>query len=795
MTNVLPNVCQIDNDCPYVFADDYSDVVSLDSTNINNTYHVLHLNIRSYFKNIDGLLLLLDELLHYNVMIDAIMLCETYVNNSNIQLVHIPGFTCYNKNREERQGGGVMVFVCNHVKLLEILDTPFNDTTESLLLRIKDHDRELCLGEIYRIPNTCVKSFEADIKSILSKTVSYKTVVFGSDHNLDLLKYHKHRATDKFLCDMTLSGLLPVIMKPTRVTHESSTLIDNIFYKGQDKGIKSFVLIEDLSDHYQCLLRIDNVKRKCNDRVIFHRKLNDSAFFKLNQKLLFHDWNTIYDLDANLSYEYLVKTIMNYLDEVAPLRQIFISGKDYFVEPWMNVKLCKYKRKCKSLFSRARLHTDEQSYDRYKRYRQILNKLKRFEKRTFYATLFNKVKNDTRTTWSILNSLMKKVNNKTDTIELSVHGRKIADPSTVCNTLNEHFSSIGLDTQKQISHVKKNPLDYVTRVENAMLFDRVSEIDVSKIVDKMQNKFSSGVDGISNNFLKRIINSIRTPLCYVINCSLLSGTFPEQMKIAKVRALFKSGNMEILDNYRPISLLPVISKIIEKLGYLKLTSHMEINHITYPKQFGFRKGHSTSDAFLLSVAEVLNSFTKDFALLAVYIDLKKAFDTVDHEIILLKLEKIGVRGVALEWFKSYLCNRKQKVVYGEYESSLKSISTGVPQGSLLGVVLFMLQINDLNKSLRFSSSLLYADDTSIYVICRNIRALKTKIQHDINSLSVWLGCNKLLLNVDKTKSLLFSRSTFANVDLWVGNKQIESVKCFKFLGFYVDSMLSFEHHL
>ena len=155
---------------------------------------------------------------------------------------------------------------------------------------------------------------------------------------------------------------------------------------------------------------------------------------------------------------------------------------------------------------------------------------------------------------------------------------------------------------------------------------------------------------------------------------------------------------------------------------------MDKNKVIYPKQFGFRKNHSTQDAFALLTGEILSCFSKQFKILTVFVDLKKAFDTVNHSIILRKLERIGVRDESLNWFKSYLSNRKQKVVYGDTQSNLKNLEMGVPQGSLLGVALFQLHINDMRNALRFSSSILYADDTTIYVIGKNLHAMKAKIE-------------------------------------------------------------------
>ena len=394
-----------------------------------------------------------------------------------------------------------------------------------------------------------------------------------------------------------------------------------------------------------------------------------------------------------------------------------------------------------------------------------------------------------------MNSLIKKTSNRSDCIELISDGQNVSDPQKVGNLLNEHFASVGKKIQALIPDSNIDPLKYVKRVEENLLLGNINETKVVTYVEKLKNKFSSGIDGISNNLLKCIIHSIKVPFCLVLNKSLNSGVFPRKMKIARVRALYKSDNKFLKDNYRPISLLPVMSKILEKYVYLKLVSHMDRNQVLFPKQFGFRVGYSTNDAFLLLVAEILNSFNEGFSLFLVFIDLRKAFDTVDHIRLLLKLEQLGIRDVTLNWFRNYLTDRKQCVANEGFTSELQSVNVGIPQGSLLGVILFQLNINDIKGSLRFTNMILYADDTTMYVYGRNLKVLKCKMQADLQSLSMWLNMNKLLLNVKKTKSLLFSRHGNVRLDVSVNGEVIECVRCFKFLGFHLDSALTFEHHL
>ena len=272
-----------------------------------------------------------------------------------------------------------------------------------------------------------------------------------------------------------------------------------------------------------------------------------------------------------------MRVIINYLDQLAPVKEVLISHKESFREPWVNVKLCKLNSKCKKLFRKAHIRQDFDTLYKAKSYRRALNRLKLFEKREFYKQLFCKIGKDSHTLWSVLNSLIKKTSNKQNVTYLTIDGLRVSDSQTLCNRFNEHFVSIGSKVQSKVPDTNRDPLENVKRVEKQLLLGHISEGSICRIVDKLKNKLSTGVDGISNNFLKRIVNCIKLPLCIVFNKSLDSGEFPESMKIARVCALHKGVEVDLLDNYRPISLLPVFSKILERHVYLRLSSHMEKN--------------------------------------------------------------------------------------------------------------------------------------------------------------------------------------------------------------------------
>ena len=238
------------------------------------------------------------------------------------------------------------------------------------------------------------------------------------------------------------------------------------------------------------------------------------------------------------------------------------------------------------------------------------------------------------------------------------------------------------------------------------------EEEIFKIINGMKPKKSAGHDGLSSIYLKLFIYEIVRPLTIIINKSLVTGIVPDLMKLAKVIPIYKSKNKKLFSNYRPISLLPVLSKVLEKVVHKRLYSFMSKKQIFFESQYGFRDKHSTTDAITELCSNILYGFDKKESTLAVFLDLSKAFDTIDHKILLNKLEYYGIHGTPLQWFKSYLSNRKQFVEYNKFNSKICTIDCGVPQGSVLGPLLFILYTNDLPKCINKSKSILFADDTT-----------------------------------------------------------------------------------
>lgn len=292
----------------------------------------------------------------------------------------------------------------------------------------------------------------------------------------------------------------------------------------------------------------------------------------------------------------------------------------------------------------------------------------------------------------------------------------------------------------------------------------------------------------------------------IINQSLCTGICPNSLKIAKITPIFKKGDPHLTDNYRPISLLPVISKVLEKVVFLQVYDYFINNNLLYDSQYGFRKFHSTEFAALEFTDKIVTNLDQGTLPVAIFLDLSKAFDTIDHSILIHKLQYYGFHGTSLSWFKSYLNNRKQYVQYSDVNSSHSQITTGVPQGSILGPLLFIIYMNDIVEVTKKFHFTIYADDTSlIEPICTFTSDLNNSIEateainNELKLITDWLCLNKLSLNAKKTKMMIFHHRQRSiknlRLDLIINDTRIEQVNEFNFLGILLDECLTWNPHV
>jgi hypothetical protein len=384
------------------------------------------------------------------------------------------------------------------------------------------------------------------------------------------------------------------------------------------------------------------------------------------------------------------------------------------------------------------------------------------------------------------------------------NGQTVTDSTDIANSFNDYFSNIGSKLANSITprNTNKSFHDYLGDPnQNCMFLFPATALELDKLLRNLESKKASGADCIPPKIVKICKDSLIDPLLKIINKSFSEGVFPDQLKIAKVIPIYKKNERDICGNYRPISLLSCFDKVIEKLMHKRLYSFLHKHDILYPYQFGFREGHSTSLALTEIMEKIHEHLDTGDSVIGIYLDLTKAFDTVQHDILLSKLSHYGVRGKAHNWFKSYLGDRKQFVQVNGVQSSQQYINTGVPQGSVLGPLLFLVYVNDIYNSVKDIDCklLLFADDTNIFLVGKDIVILKAKAELALECLQTWFDINKLTLSLSKTLYNIFHNRNKAVPHscnkLNVFNLEINRVPNAKFLGITIDEKLKWTEHI
>ena len=690
------------------------------------------------------------------------------------------------------------------------IGTTFEHLTAKICLR---SNQKVLISSIYRPPNTPEAEFIDEYSKFVCilKRIENKGIIVGLDHNLDLLKEFKHGPTERFLNTNLALNLIPTITRPTRITKSTATLIDNIFISQHWlSNYVSGVLVDDISDHLPSITMVKNLKVSKRELItITSRDTWQKNVTALKASLAAINWQNLITPNApNTNMTLLHDKLAEEIDHFTPVKTHTVNPKKARREPWLTTGIYISIRKSKKLYLET-LHSDasEVTRTRYSNYAKQLQRVKRKAKLSYYEDKCRLFKHNTKKLWGIINEICKSKNDKSCLIDcLKINDVLEYDAKKITNKFGECFSSVGKTFANKVKQPTKGPNDYSGKIplNNKSLFmTPCSQKEILELIQKLPAKTSSGYDNISNVLLKDIGYYIVSPLTVIFNESLMMGIFPDVMKLADVVPLYKAKEKFLETNYRPISLLTTMSKILEKVVYNRVYKFLNDNDQLYENQYRFRNQHSCDNAVCDVVSHLVKNLEASETSVALFLDLSKAFDTLDHDLLLHKMERYGLRGVVLDWFRSYLHDRKLRVKCkptssGQIETSAEfPIKYGTPQGSCLGPLLFLIFCNDLCLNLSYLHCVQFADDTTLLLGHKNHRYLKYCVESDLAIVQDWFNANKLTLNINKSTFMIFSpnHTKTCELEITLNGITLPRTNNTKFLGTWIDEKLVWSHHL
>ena len=777
--------------------DDIDNVIDDDpftpvSVNLLDNYRqhlsVAHLNTQSMSSSFPQF-----EAMLVSHQFDLITMSETWLKENKNLLNHleIEGYKKDFRNRDEKRGGGVGFYLKSDIKYkrrddIEALDNSIEHQWIEFTGKVKLSNT--LIGIMYQ-PSSDVQDkiewidkFETLLSQI--KLMHHGPIIITGDTNIDLLKSTQVR--DTYLNILESFNLTQHITKPTR---KAKTLIDHIITNVNTKLIaEDIVPCDEISDHDApfCIFKIS--KPRFEPRYKYIRDERSLIMKDFISDFQYLPLNIVYSVaDVSDKVSILNEIVTSCIDRHAPIRRVKITRPS---TPWMkDLQISALQRQRNHL--RQNLKNDRDDVNTLKELKKVRNQLKtkiRSTKKNFLKNLLRS--RNSPETWKVINNVLHPKINKVD-----------VNPGEI----NKFFNTTSTRTTgKQYEALNETHIDQFPDHADKFRLRHATFEEVSKSINLLRSDCSTGHDNIPTRYIKPVSDYLVSPLTHIINASIDSSTFPADWKFSRICPVPKVQNPTTLAEYRPISILPVLSKVFERIILEQLTEHIESRAVYLENQSGFRKSHSTITLLLKLKDDIKSAMQRGEVTLAVFADFSKAFDTVDYKILISHLSKIGFSNHLLKLISNYLSNRYQYVQIDDQSSEKLLVNFGVPQGSILGPILFNLYVTSINTN-GPSEYLLYADDTTLLRHTKVVDLPTTivSMQRELDTINQWAVDSNLALNVKKTKMAMFSTQQLSRVhklseydtNITSNDVTVERVETFKLLGIHFNQHLSWRDHV
>lgn len=762
----------------------------------NKKLNLIHINIRSIRKNFDEFLSFLES---FKICYcDILVLSESYQLDSFSEF-SMQGYTTYYNHGGINRNDGVIILIKNNLNA----DVSIHhlDATKVSVIKITFEINKVTYGitGIYRSPQTSVDQFINDLNSYYSQNISENIEILVGDMNINLLDSLDQHVINYYSM-LGMYGFKPYIDCITREL--SGTCLDHIFIRNNLRlnnfKINTYVINYDITDHYPIMLNISQDHHNKNNLLVKKTIVNIDQM-KLDQLFKQETWTGITEiLDPEVSYQKFIDKFQHLFSLCKITKTVTIKQYNK-IKPWItNGVITSIKKRDKLKKQLLKTCSKEKEIE-YKTYRNNLKKIINNAKNTYYRRKIEENKHNLKNTYKIIaEATNENSKGKNNCFNISDNDKNFSNDKDMADFCNQYFSKVGLEMYNSIPD--SNDTFQCQSVNQSIFLTPIHNSELIKHINSLKNNSAPGIDGITAKIIKQLHPYLLLPLKHIFNLIFRTGIVPKDFKISVITPILKSGNPKEICNYRPISVISNFAKLFEKCLKERLTNFLRNNYLLSENQFGFTEGRNSSDAMYYLTEEIRNNLDCDKKCLAVFLDLAKAFDTVPHQKLLDVLLNNGVRGTVLKVFENYLTGRKQQTKIGSTLSDPSIVRIGVPQGTVLGPILFNLYIKSISELNIQGKVISYADDT-VAIFCGSTwQETEENAVKGIETIKKWLDIHKLSLNAKKTNYIAFSkmnvnRPPFQYIKIDNINEKIYEAKSTKYLGIIVDQFLKWDLHI